>query len=445
MSLRQLPSVDVLLRESSLLVESFGHEAVVKVIRDVLDEVRWAFVQNQTVPDSAALLEQVKIRLELQFRPLLHPVINATGVILHTNLGRAPLAKAAIEAVIAVAGSYNTLEFDLESGKRGKRQQPIEDLIAEIVGAEAAMIVNNAAAGVLLTLSGLAQGREVIISRGQLVEIGGGFRIPEVMAQSGARLVEVGTTNRTRLADYERAITDQTALLMRAHASNFKMIGFTEEVELAELVTLAHQKNIKCVDDLGSGALLDTALFGLSHEPMVQESLNADVVIFSGDKLLGGPQAGVIVGKKDSLDLLKRHPLARAVRVDKLTIAAMVATLDLYRRGQAVQHIPIWNMIAKPLAEIRKTAELWAGTVRGELLEGESTVGGGSLPGETLPTILFSPHTESAQQMQTRLRRHDPPIIARVKDDHLLLDPRTVLDEQISMVTAALHQHSDST
>ncbi|MBZ0309653.1 MAG: L-seryl-tRNA(Sec) selenium transferase, partial [Anaerolineae bacterium] len=343
MSLRRLPSVDSLLRDSSLLVESFGHDTVVKAIRGVLDEARWGFTQHQTVPDSTALLERVNIRLQHQFRFLLRSVINATGVILHTNLGRAPLAKAAIEAMNAVAGSYSTLEFDLESGKRGKRHQPIEDLTAEIVGAEAAMIVNNAAAGVLLTLSALAQGREVIISRGQLVEIGGGFRIPEVMLQSGARLVEVGTTNRTRLADYERAITEQTALLMRAHASNFKMIGFIEAVELAELVTLAHQNTIKCIDDLGSGALLDTAPFGLSHEPTVHESLSADVVIFSGDKLLGGPQAGIIVGKKDSLEILQRHPLARALRVDKMTIAAMIATLDIYRRGQAVEQIPIWN------------------------------------------------------------------------------------------------------
>lgn len=445
MSLRQLPSVDVLLGEVPLLIETFGHETVVNMIRTVLDETRQAFSQDQitAVPQPEILLEQVKARLQERFQPSLRPVINATGVILHTNLGRAPLARSAVDAMMAIAQGYNTLEFDLTSGKRGKRQQHIEDLTAETLGAQAAMVVNNAAAGVLLTLSALAQGREVIISRGQLVEIGGGFRIPDVMAQSGAHLVEVGTTNRTRLADYEHAISEQTALLMRAHASNFKMIGFTEEVNLVELVALAQRHNLKCVDDLGSGALLDTAQFGLAHEPTVQESLAAgvDVVIFSGDKLLGGPQAGVIAGKKDTLEVLKRHPLARAVRVDKLTIAAMVATLDIYRRGQAAAQIPVWRMIAKPLEEIRKVAERWASVVPGTVLEGESTVGGGSLPGETLPTVLFSPQAESAQELQTRLRRHDPPIIARVKDGRLLLDPRTVLEEQTDLITAALKEH----
>lgn len=449
MNLRQLPSVEVLLQKSQDMIDSFGRDSVLQAVRDVLDRTRRTVIKNElsAVPDIEYLLVRVRQHLNAQFQTTLRPVINATGVILHTNLGRAPLAKSAVEAMVTVAQGYSTLEFDIESGRRGKRQQHIEDLTAEVSGAEAAMVVNNAAAGVLLVLSALAQGREVIISRGQLVEIGGGFRIPDVMAQSGAKLVEVGTTNRTRLTDYEKAISENTALLMRAHASNFKIIGFTEEVALEELANLAHQHNLKCIDDLGSGALLDTAQFGLAHEPTVQESLAAgvDAVIFSGDKLLGGPQAGIIAGKKDTLDILKKHPLARAVRVDKLTIAAMVATLDIYRRGQATTYIPIWQMISKPLSEIQKVVELWAGAVAGEILEGDSTIGGGSLPGETLPTRLFSPRVASAQQLQTQLRSFDPPIIARVKDDKLLLDPRTVLESQISTVTAALKQYAQQT
>ncbi len=443
MLLRQLPSVDFLLSQTEFLSESFGRAAVVSAIRQVLAETRRAAQQGQLVelPATEQFLKNIEHVLNARFRWSLRPVINATGVILHTNLGRAPLAQAAVDAMVAVSQDYSSLEFNLEDGKRGKRQQHIEDVTAEVLGAEAAMVVNNAAAGVLLTLSALAHGREVIISRGQLIEIGGGFRIPEVMAQSGAKLVEVGTTNRTRAADYRNAITDQTALLMRAHASNFKMLGFTEEMPIAELAALAQAHHLRCVDDLGSGALLDTAQFGLTHEPTVQESLTADVVIFSGDKLLGGPQAGVIVGKKDTLDILKKHPLARAVRVDKLTTAALVATLDIYRRGRAIEQIPIWRMIAKPLAEIQHVAETWAELVPGDVLEGQSTIGGGSLPGETLPTILFSPHTDSPQKLQTALRHFDPPIIARVKDNRLLLDPRTVFEGQISIVSAAL-QHT---
>jgi L-seryl-tRNA(Ser) seleniumtransferase len=361
-------------------------------------------------------------------------------VILHTNLGRAPLAQSAIDAIQRVAGGYSNLEYDLSTGGRGKRQFHIEEMVAQVIGAPAAMVVNNAASAVLLTLSALAKDRAVVISRGQLVEIGGGFRIPDVMAQSGALMVEVGTTNRTRLDDYARAIDEGTALLMRAHSSNFKILGFTEEVPLADMASLAHQHGLLCVDDLGSGALLDTADFGLSHEPTVAESLAAgvDAVMFSGDKLLGGPQAGIIAGEAAVLDRLKSHPLARAVRVDKLTIAALVATLDHYRRGQAVTHIPIWQMIAKPIERIEAEAKIWADVLPGDLLKSESTVGGGSLPGETLPTVVYAPRVASPQDAQAALRAYDPPIIARVKDERLLLDPRTVLPNQITMVAAAL-------
>lgn len=442
--LRRLPSVDRLLQHdhTGTLIETFGREAVLDALHAVLDETRAALRQDDSaaLPDTATLVQQAGNRLAAQFRVSLRPVINATGVILHTNLGRAPLAKAAAAAAAQVGAGYSNLEFDLQSGKRGKRGQHIEALTADITGAEAALVVNNAAAAVMLMLSALAREREVIISRGQLIEIGGGFRMPDVMAYSGVKLVEVGTTNRTRPADYARAITDETAALMRAHFSNFKMLGFTEETPLVDLAALAHERGLLCFDDLGSGALLDTAQFGLAHEPTVTESLaaGADVITFSGDKLLGGPQAGIIVGRQAPLERLKRHPLARALRVDKLTIAALVATLDLYRRGQAATHIPIWQMIAKPREEIQKAAEAWAAVRAGDIVEGESTIGGGSLPGETLPTVLFAPRVDSAQAAQARLRDFDPPIIARVKEDRLLLDPRTVLEEQIEVVKAAL-------
>ncbi|MBL8165587.1 MAG: L-seryl-tRNA(Sec) selenium transferase, partial [Anaerolineae bacterium] len=320
-------------------------------------------------------------------------------------------------------------EFDLESGKRGSRLRHASDLLAEVTGAEAALVVNNNAAALVLLLSALAVGREVIISRGQLVEIGGGFRVPEVMEQSGAKLVEVGTTNRTRAADFERAITERTALLLRAHASNFKQIGFTESVPLEQMAEVAHRHGLLLVDDLGSGALLDTAPFGLEHEPTVQESLaaGADLIAVSGDKLLGGPQAGLLLGKRALIDTLKQHPLARAVRADKLCLAALSATLDHYRRGEALTEIPVWRMIARPLAEIRAQAEAWAAQVGGEVLDGESMVGGGSLPGATLPTALLALRVPGVDAAAARLRAADPPVIARIADDRLLFDPRTVL------------------
>jgi L-seryl-tRNA(Ser) seleniumtransferase len=441
-ALRNLPPVNDLLIDADMLIETFGRAAVLEVLRATLDETRTAILQNgaTTAPDKERLLASAGESLAARFAVSLRPVINATGVVLHTNLGRAPLAASAIDAIQRVAAGYSNLEYDLSTGGRGKRQHHIEAMVAQVIGAPAAMVVNNAASAVMLTLSALAKGREVVISRGQLVEIGGGFRVPDVMAQSGALLVEVGTTNRTRLDDYARAITEQTALLMRAHASNFRMMGFTEETPLVDMANVAHQHEIFCVDDLGSGALLDTASFGLSHEPTVAESLAAgvDAVMFSGDKLLGGPQAGIIAGKTEVLDQLKGHPLARAIRVDKLTIAALVATLDHYRRGQAVTHIPVWQMIARPLEDIENAAKIWADAVPGDLLQSESTVGGGSLPGETLPTVVFAPHVDSANDAQATLRAFDPPVIARVKDERLLLDPRTVLAHQMEAVAAAL-------
>ncbi len=443
-SLSSLPGIDTLLRMSASapLLSAYGHDRTVTALRWVVQQVRHEVLAGGAIPDQAVFIARAAAWLDHESRPTLRAVINATGVILHTNLGRAPLSPSALQAIHAIAGGYSTLEYDLELGIRGKRDRHIERLLSEVTGAEAGMVVNNNAAAVLLVLTALAQGREVLISRGQLVEIGGGFRVPDVMAQSGALMVEVGTTNRTRLDDYARAITDRAAAIVRAHASNFKLVGFTASAELSDLTNLAHQHNLLLLDDIGSGALLDTAPFGLSHEPMPQESLTAgaDLVMFSGDKLLGGPQAGLIIGRAALIDTLKRHPLARAIRADKLCLAALAATLDHYRRGDALDHIPVWRMISQPLDHIRSRAENWASLLPGDILPSESTVGGGSLPGDTLPTWTFSPHVDHPNAAAALLRQADPPVIARVSQDRLLLDPRTVLPEQDSLLIAALKE-----
>jgi L-seryl-tRNA(Ser) seleniumtransferase len=446
--LRALPSVDVLLNSAggAALIDTYGRAAALDALRNALDGARLRLRAGEHAPaDTPALLDAAALHLHRAFRPTLRPVINATGIIIHTNLGRAPLAHAAVQAVQQVAASYSTLEYDLETGKRGSRLIHAEALLREVTGAEAGLVVNNNAAALVLILACFAQGKGVIISRGQLVEIGGGFRVPEVMQQGGAALIEVGTTNRTRAGDYERAITPETAMILRAHASNFKQIGFVESAPLDELARIAHQHHLLLVDDIGSGALLDTAAYGLDHEPMVQESLRAgcDLVAFSGDKLLGGPQAGIIVGKKAVVEKLKRHPLARAIRADKLCLAALTATLDHYRRHDALEQIPVWQMIAHPLAEIRTTAEAWAAELgaaglNASVIEGESAVGGGSLPGATLHTALLALDMPEVELFVARLRANDPPVVARIKDGRALFDPRTVLPGQEAVLLRAL-------
>ncbi len=440
-SFRDLPSIDALLRAGHDLVGRYGHARTVEALRQAVEAARQALLSGGSIPGVDALLAQAEARLAREAQPSLRPVINATGVIIHTNLGRAPLSAAALAAIQAVAAGYSTLEYDLEAGARGQRDTHIERILREVTGAPAGMVVNNNAAGVLLALSALAAGRQAIISRGQLIEIGGAFRIPDVMRQSGAQMVEVGTTNRTRLEDYANAITPETALIVRAHPSNFRVVGFTESVPLDALTTLAHARGLPVLDDLGSGALLDTGAFGLAHEPTVQESLSAgaDLVLFSGDKLLGGPQAGVLVGRADLIERLRRHPLARAIRPDKLALAALAATLEHYRRGEALEQIPVWRMISLSPDAIRARAERWAAAVPGAIVPAESTVGGGSLPGETLPTWAFAPRVAQPNVAADRLRRADPPVIARVADDRLLLDPRTVLPEQDDALISALH------
>lgn len=381
--------------------------------------------------------------LAAQHRGSLRPVINATGVVIHTNLGRAPLADAAIARVAAIARGYSNLEYDLGRGTRGSRTVHAESLLTTLTGAEAAIVVNNNAAATLLIVSGLAAGREVLISRGELVEIGGGFRVPDVMRQSGARLREVGTTNRTRLTDYIAAVSPATAMFMRVHPSNFRIEGFTERPTLVELVGAGRAMHVPVIEDIGSGCLLDD----LAGEPSVQRSIDAgvDLVCFSGDKLLGGPQAGIIVGRKALVDRLRTHPLMRAVRADKITFAVLEATLAEYVSGRAAMTVPVQRMLHASVDEIEARAGSLAAILAGKgwrvsLLSGSSAVGGGSAPGVQLPTVLLSIErdTESAEQLERRLRALDPPVIARIEHDRVVLDLRTVLPDEDAVLARIL-------
>ena len=437
MNLHGLPSVEQLLQTQSAaeLIARFGRPATLQAIRTSLDETRKRLSKSgeSTIPDRENILSQVSGLLQTWTAPSLIPVINATGVILHTNLGRAPLSSAAIQTVDGIARGYSNLEFDLKTGKRGSRLVHAETLLQHLTGAESALVVNNNAAGVLLVLAALANKKGVIISRSQLVEIGGGFRVPDVMKLSGARLIEVGSTNRVHLEDYEQAMMDRVALVMHAHHSNFKMIGFTEEPKNSEIADLAHKSGVLFVDDLGSGALLSTEQFGLAHEPTIQEALadGADLVCFSGDKLLGGPQAGIIVGRADLLGRIRKHPLARAVRADKLCLAALTQTLLHYLRDEAVNEIPVWRMISATPKQVKDRATDWAKKLgQGAVIASESTVGGGSLPGESLPTWVLQLAVGNADKFLEKLRKGQPPLIARTDKARILLDPRTVLPEQ---------------
>jgi L-seryl-tRNA(Ser) seleniumtransferase len=437
--LRKLPSVDKLLQEEAVqvLAEAHSHELAVEAARETLESARQAILEGNPCPPASQLAEMTVANLNRRLQPTLQPVINASGVIIHTNLGRAPLSEETRLAMQEAAQGYSNLEYDLEAGKRGSRYVHAEELLCQLTGAEAALVVNNNAGAVLLTLTALAHGREAIISRSQLIEIGGGFRIPDVMRQSGARLIEVGTTNRTHRQDYEEAIGEETALLMRAHHSNFRIVGFTHEVPLAELVELGRKYALPVIDDLGSGTLLDTADYGLAHEPTIQESIaaGASLVSCSGDKLLGGPQAGIILGQKDLVAQLRRHPLTRALRVDKTTLAGLQATLLHYLEGKAPAKVPVWRMIAMPVESIEERAQDWASLLAEvgaevSVVDGRSTVGGGSLPGETLPTRLVAIRVPSPDDLAHRLRLGQPAVVGRIEGDRFLLDPRTVMPGQ---------------
>jgi len=445
---RRLPSVDRVLADERLkqIGEAYPRILLVNLVRQQLERERLAIAAGNPVSSLAEIVDSICAKVQGLENPSLRPVINATGVILHTNLGRAPLSKEAAVAMDVMARGYSNLEFDLDSGTRGSRHVHIESLLCQLTGAEAALVVNNNASAVLLGLTALAKRKEVIVSRGQAVEIGGGFRIPDVMRQSGVKLIEVGTTNCTYVSDYEQAITPRTAALMRVHSSNFRLMGFTNEVTFEDLVALANRNDLPVLDDLGSGCFLDTTKFGLAPEPMVPQSvaLGAALTFFSGDKLVGGPQAGIMVGKKQFIDKLRKHPLARAVRIDKIRLAGLVATLIHYLKDEATTKIPVWRMISTPLEEIDQRAKQWAQALNdlAQVIEGETMIGGGSLPGGTLPTKLVAiggkKGRNTAQILSRRLRSQEIPVIGRISEDILLLDPRSVLPEEDEIVLKAL-------
>jgi L-seryl-tRNA(Ser) seleniumtransferase len=453
--LRALPGVDRLLRmeQTSDLIAEFGHPMVTESFRAVLEQARIDLLEGRLghVPDETTLLETARASLADQLKPSLRQVINASGVIIHTNLGRAPLSNESRAAVELVSAAYSNLEYDLAEGSRGSRTVHAEKLITRLTGAEAALVVNNNAAAVLLILTALCRGKEVIVSRGQLVEIGGGFRIPDVLAQSGAHLVEVGTTNRTHLSDYANAVSDNTAAILVTHDSNFKIIGFTSQPAMSELADLAREHQLLLLFDQGSGVMLDVVPFGLEPEMTPIDGLRAgcDVVAFSGDKMLGGPQAGIIIGKQAHMERLKRHPLARAVRADKLCLAALSATLAPYLTNQAIEKIPVWRMIARTINDLAIEADSWVARLREHgvsafTLSGESRIGGGSLPGATLPTRLVAIHHPkmSADSLAATLRAAPIPVIGRIQEGYLLFDPRTVLSEQASyLLDAVIRTH----
>lgn len=435
LNLQHIPSVDHLLNQpyAENLLATYGREWVLSTIRAYLAQLRISFQAGASLPTDEEILRAVEAQLAEQARPTLHSVINATGVILHTNLGRAPLSRAALSAVQDAALNYSTLEFDLTTGKRGKRDLHCTGLLNKLTGAEASLVVNNNAGALLLALSALFKGKRVAISRSQLIEIGDGFRIPDVMRQSGTKLIEVGSTNRTHLTDFETAIAEGANAIFLAHPSNFKIIGFTAEPGLPELISLAHASGLPVLYDLGSGALVDTSPYGLAHETTVQEVLKAgaSLVFFSGDKLLGGPQAGIIVGKKEYVDKIRKHPLYRALRSDKLCLAALAATLLHYLKGEAETEIPIYQMLSRSADSLHTQVEHWQQALQaGELIPGFSTVGGGSLPEETLPTWLWAYKPLSLEGFLKRLRQFCPAIVARVESDQVVLDPRTVLPGQ---------------
>ncbi|MCS7309489.1 MAG: L-seryl-tRNA(Sec) selenium transferase [Armatimonadetes bacterium] len=453
--LRQLPAVSRLLQEEQVqqAVALHGRELVVECAREVLEQLREQLRQGESVPtDLPTVVQRVLQRVRHWRTPSLRRVLNATGVVLHTGLGRAVLAEAAQRAVAEVAAGHSMLEIDRETGERGDRIEHVRDLLCRLTGAEDATVVNNNAGAVLLAVTALAQGKEVIISRGQLVEIGGAFRMPDIIAQSGARLVEVGTTNRTRLSDYERAITSETALILRCHPSNFRIVGFTEEVSPAELAALAHRYQLPVLDDVGSGCLVNTELFGLEHEPTLQESLQSgcDVVTCSGDKLLGASQAGIILGRKELVQNIRRHPLHRALRVDKLTLAALEATLRLYLHPEeAIREIPTLRALTTSAAALRRRAQqlkrrlqraLPDDRVTVRLREGVSEVGGGSLPGQQLPTTLVCLRVDGlgATELAHALRWQEPAVFARIEQDEVVLDPRTLLPGEEELLVQAV-------
>jgi L-seryl-tRNA(Ser) seleniumtransferase len=428
--LRELPSVDALLRGpgGAALVAEHGHPATVEALRGALAAAR----RDGSARSTSQLVDDARRRLERP--PSLRRVLNATGVIVHTNLGRAPLAAAAVDRVAEVAGGYSTLEYDLAEGRRGSRHDHLSPLLAQLTGAEAGLAVNNNAAAVLLCLAATSAGGEVLISRGQLIEIGDGFRIPDILAQSGAGLIEVGTTNRTHLRDYEQALSERTRGILRVHQSNFRMVGFADQPSLSDLATLK-RPGVTLIDDLGSGALLQIP--DMLDEPTARSSIEAgaDLVCFSGDKLLGGPQAGIVVGTAEAIGRVKRHPLARAMRIDKLSLAALEATLELYRNpSAALAQLPVLRIAAEPTERVRDRAERLARRLGGDVVGTTARVGGGALP--LLEIESYACALDGGEPAAAMLRAAEPPVVARVQEGRVLLDCRTLADDEIDLVTA---------
>ncbi|GAB6076599.1 L-seryl-tRNA(Sec) selenium transferase [Desulfurobacterium crinifex] len=451
--LRQIPKVDLFLNDKDLLDILGDHPRVllVEAVRNVLDRVRKGIVEGRIVKvNQKVIKEEIVKELKKLVSPKLHRVINATGVVLHTNLGRAPISERVAEHLKWIITGYSNLEYDLVKGKRGLRYRNLEWILKKLTGAEDVCVVNNNAGAVLLVLSALAKGKEVIVSRGELIEIGGSFRIPDVMAQSGAILKEVGTTNKTHLWDYENAINENTGLILKVHTSNYKVLGFTESVSTKELVELGRKYDIPVYEDLGSGSFIDVRKIGLSYEPTVQDVLKAgvDVVSFSGDKLLGGAQAGVILGRKELIQKIKKHPLNRVLRIDKMTLATLEATLMYYLdEERALKEIPTWRLLSQPLEEIKRRAErLYSLLVKNELrakievVEDESEVGGGALPLQKLPTycVAIDPEKISLENFDCFMRNQEIPVVARIKNETYLLDMRTVFDGEIGILAEYL-------
>jgi L-seryl-tRNA(Ser) seleniumtransferase len=459
--LKKLPKIDevLLVLEKQKIYDLAPREIVKETCRKVVQDLRNKIVNAkkkqsaESCSDAVAVAQEVEKSIKGLYRYSLRRVVNATGVILHTNLGRAPLCPEALERIIEVGKAYSNLEFDLAKGERGQRYDHVSSLLCALTGAEDALIVNNNAAAVLLVLNTLAQKKEAIVSRGELIEIGGEFRIPEIMQKSATKLHEVGTTNRTRLSDYEKAVNDKTGLIMKVHTSNYRIVGFTEEASIESLVELGKNRGIPVMDDLGSGCLIDLDQYGLQHEPTVRERLatGVDVVTFSGDKLLGGPQAGIIVGKKEALEKIKRNPLNRALRIDKFTLAALEATLMHYLRpADTVKKLRSLKALTEPVTAVKKRAENLIAKLQNEkfdslkfsLREDFAAAGGGSLPTQQIPTILVAIKNKkiSASRMEEKLRKLEVPVIVRVDKDEILLDLRTVSEDEFTFIVEGLKQ-----
>ncbi len=452
-----IPSVDLMLLKAADLVSTFGRTRIVEAVRQSLDELRTELISGEhltaTREDLARIaLERVASSLDSSRSARLRLVINATGVIIHTNLGRAPMSEDAVNALVEVARGYSNLEFDVAEGVRGKRGADVESLVCRLTGAEAAIVVNNCAAAAFFVLSAFAQGGEVIVSRGELVEIGGDFRVPDVLERSGATLREVGTTNRTKAADYAKAVSEATKMILRVHPSNYRIVGFTAAPSIDELVAVARENNVVLFEDIGSGAIANVANYGVTDEPSPVESIKAgvDIVAFSGDKLLGGPQSGIIAGRGELIDKLRKHPLYRALRVDKLTLAALGATLDPYIRGTETDEIPVIRMLATTADEIKSRAEQFIESLASntsltfEIIEGTSAIGGGSAPTSHPKTwlIAVSKAQTSADSLAANLRANDPPIITRIENDRVLIDLRTVSERNVDEISNALNSFS---